>query len=187
MSPKPTAERSRLRTSLATGGAALVMTALAVLGPGAAGWVPAGASTKHDTVKLVAHQGLGRILVDGAGMTVYIFTADHPNEATCTGGCAGVWPPLTIAKGSKVVAGPGISHLGTIADGKRLQVTWNKHPLYLYALDTGPGVVNGNGVKQGSATWYAATSARVDAKWPSSATTSTSTSGGSAPPGGYGY
>lgn len=186
MISRPTAHRTR-GPRCASKAAALAMGAIAPLALIASGGAPAGATAKHDTVKLVTHRGLGKILVDSTGRALYIFSADHPNKATCTGGCAGVWPPLTIPKGSKVVGGPGLSHLGTIADGKRRQVTWNKHPLYLYALDTGPGVVNGNGVKQGSATWYAATSARVDAKWTTAPTSTSTTSGGSPPVTGYGY
>jgi predicted lipoprotein with Yx(FWY)xxD motif len=142
------------------------------------------AKATRDTVKLVSHQGLGKILVDAGGMAVYVFSGDHPNKATCSGGCASVWPPLTIAKGAKLTGGPGVKHLGTIASGARRQVTWNKHPLYLYALDTSSGVVNGNGVKMGSYVWYAATSSRVNAKWNSSPPT---TSSGSPPATGYGY
>lgn len=184
-----TAKRSIRSLRIATYGATLALAGMGALGLSASSGVTAGATARYDTVKLVTHRGLGKILVNGAGRTLYVFTGDKPNQATCTAGCASVWPPLTIAKGSKLVAGPGLRHLGTIAAGNRRQVTWNKHPLYLYALDTGPRVVNGNGVKQGSAIWYAATSSRVDAKWPSSSssTSPSPTSGGAPPATGYGY
>jgi predicted lipoprotein with Yx(FWY)xxD motif len=140
-----------------------------------------------DTVKLVVHQGLGKILVDSAGKTVYIFSGDSANHATCTGRCASIWPPVTIPKGAKPRGGPGVNHLGTIKSGKRLQVTWYKHPLYTYTLDTGPGMVNGNGVKQGSNTWFVATLARVTAKKPPTMETTTTSGSTTMPPGGYGY
>jgi hypothetical protein len=50
-----------------------------------------------------------------------------------------------------------VKDLGTVSTGGKLVVTWNKHPLYTYALDTGAGVVNGDGVKEGTGIWYAAT------------------------------
>ncbi len=142
-----------------------------------------------DTVKLVKHTGLGKILVDTSGKTLYIFTGDSADKANCTGGCASIWPPLTIAKGNKPKGGPGVRQLGTIKSGDRLQVTWDKHPLYTYSLDNGPGSVNGNGVKVGGNIWYAATSKRVTSHTkPVKHTTTTTTSGStSLPPGGYGY
>jgi predicted lipoprotein with Yx(FWY)xxD motif len=185
MSPmQPAKRRSRRPIDIVWTATVVVLAGVAAMGLAAATATPAAAKAAKDTVKLVAHQGLGKILVNNAGMTVYIFTADHPNQATCSGGCASVWPPLTVPQGTKPVGGPGVKNLGTIGSGKSRQVTWDKHPLYLYALDTGPGVVNGNGVKEGSFIWYAATSKRVGAAWPSSAS---STSSSSPPPTGYGY
>jgi predicted lipoprotein with Yx(FWY)xxD motif len=155
--------------------------ALGALGAGAGvlatATTPAGASA-GTTLKLVKHGSLGKILVNGSGATVYIFTADSANKPTCTGGCASVWPPVTVAKGVKPKGGSGISGLGTVTIGGKHQVTWDKHPLYTYTLDTGPGVVNGNGVKEGSGVWYAATKSKV------SLASSSSSSGST---GGYGY
>ena len=144
---------------------------------------PAGAASGI-TVKLVGHGSLGKILVNSSGMTVYLLTSDPANKATCTGGCASVWPPVTIAKGTKPKGGPGVTHLGTVASGGRLQLTWNKHPLYTYALDTAPGDASGNGVKQGSGTWFAATAKHASA---SAAKTTTTTGGSSGGSPGYGY
>jgi predicted lipoprotein with Yx(FWY)xxD motif len=120
------------------------------------------AAASGPTLKLVSHGSLGKILVTSSGMTVYIFTADSANKPTCTGGCASAWPPVTVAKGVKPKGGPGVTGLGTVTISGKHQVTWNEHPLYTYALDTGPGVVNGNGVKEGSGTWWAATKKQVD-------------------------
>ena len=161
-------------TRLAIAGAALVAGLAASMAAlpssaGAAGGV---------TVKLVSHGSLGKILVNSAGMTVYVYTADLANKPTCTGACASAWPPVTVPKGTKVKGGPGVTELGTVSSGGKLQVTWNKHPLYTYALDTGPGVVNGNGVQEGSGTWFAATAKHAGAA---------STTAKSAPSSGYGY
>lgn len=160
--------------------------ALGALGAGAgvlatATSTPAGASS-GTTLKLVKHGSLGKILVTGSGRTAYIFTADSANKPTCTGGCTSVWPPVTVAKGVKPKGESGVSGLGTVTIGGKHQVTWNKHPLYTYALDTGAGVVNGNGVKEGSGVWYAATKGKVSLA--SSSSSSGPTGGGSS---GYGY
>lgn len=129
------------------------------------------------TVKLVSHGSLGKILVNSAGKTLYRFTQDKPNKATCTGGCAGLWPPLLIAKGTTPKGGPGVTGLGTIPSGKMLQVTFKKHPLYTYALDSGAGAASGQGV---GGTWFV-----VNTSLKTASTAGGSTSSGS--PGGYGY
>src|SRR5512143_3837467 len=42
----------------------------------------------------VASSGLGRILVDGRGRTLYLFEKDTRGKSACSGKCAGFWPPL---------------------------------------------------------------------------------------------
>lgn len=90
---------------------------------------------------------LGRVLVDGAGMTLYRFTRDSAGTSACEGGCAQVWPPL--AASGQPVAGDGVdgSKLSTItrADGS-MQVAYGGMPLYTYAQDTAPGDTKGEGV-----------------------------------------
>jgi predicted lipoprotein with Yx(FWY)xxD motif len=70
----------------------------------------------------------GVVLVEGPGLVVYTFTGDTRGRAgTCTGACAGVWPPV---RGVPVVAGGAKigGKFGRI-DG---QVTYNGWPLYLF-------------------------------------------------------
>jgi predicted lipoprotein with Yx(FWY)xxD motif len=108
----------------------------------------------------VASTGLGRILVDGRGHTLYLFAKDRHGKSTCTGACAAFWPPLIAA--GKPVAGPGVKStlLGTArrADG-RLQVTYNHHPLYTFAKDARRGDTNGEGLDVYGAEWYALSAA----------------------------
>jgi predicted lipoprotein with Yx(FWY)xxD motif len=98
---------------------------------------------------------LGAILVDHSGATLYRYTPDGTGKSTCTGGCATVWPPLTVLAGTaSVAAGTGIPSgtLGTTtrSDGT-LQVTYKGMPLYTYAADTSAGQTSGQGV---GGTWY---------------------------------
>jgi predicted lipoprotein with Yx(FWY)xxD motif len=93
----------------------------------------------------VAHTSLGNILVDGQGRTLYALTSDTNGTPTCTGGCAGAWPPATV--GDTVLAGPGISASTTVVDapggGKMLKAgIW---PLYRFAGDAAAGDTNGQG------------------------------------------
>ena len=76
----------------------------------------------------------------------------------CTGSCTSIWMPLT-AKGTP--SAPAGVQLGTVMrpDG-RTQVTFNGKPLYLFAEDSSPKSVNGNGVSDNfggkSFTWHVA-------------------------------
>ena len=61
--------------------------------------------------------GLGTVLVDGKGLTLYLFLPDkHSSHSTCSDICAVAWPPLVLPKGRTApLAGRGVksSLLGT--------------------------------------------------------------------------
>ncbi len=101
---------------------------------------------------------LGRIVENGQGFTIYMFTRDHRNRDSCVkvAGCTSVWPPVTTS--GKPVAGPGVkrSLIGTIAlaHGRR-QVTYAGRPLYTYGGDGGPGSTSYNGFPEFGGTWWA--------------------------------
>lgn len=101
------------------------------------------------------HAKLGTILAYGPKrLTVYLFEADKGGHSSCAGPCAKAWPPVT---GTPKAAGQAMaSELGTIkrADGTT-QVTYKRHPLYLFVKDEDDGDAYGQGVKQFGAEWYA--------------------------------
>jgi predicted lipoprotein with Yx(FWY)xxD motif len=108
------------------------------------------------TVKTAKNSTLNTtIVVNKAGWTLYHLTTEKGKKFTCTGQCATIWPPLTVAKGAKPIAGPGItkSKLGTIKrpDG-RIQVTYYGMTLYRYSADSKAGQTNGEGIEN---IWYA--------------------------------
>jgi predicted lipoprotein with Yx(FWY)xxD motif len=92
---------------------------------------------------------LGTFLVDGKGMTLYLFTKDAPGKSNCTGDCLVKWPPLVAAdlKQVKVGAGVDASKLGLadLPDGKKI-VTYNSLPLYYWINDKKPGDTTGQNV-----------------------------------------
>lgn len=97
----------------------------------------------------VADTSLGSVVVDGNGMTAYMFDKDTQGttESACTGACLQNWPPIIVSSDKPV--GTGITgELGTIktADGK-MQVTLDGWPLYLFAGDQKAGDVTGQGVQ----------------------------------------
>jgi len=103
----------------------------------------------------VANTGLGNILVDSHGRTLYLFEKDSGTTSTCSGGCATAWPPLRASGKPTAGSGAKASLLGTTprSDGKP-QVTYNGHPLYGYQGDSKAGDTNGQGINGFGAPWY---------------------------------
>ena len=108
------------------------------------------------TVGLVSVSGIpGKFLADSQGRTLYLFEADKGGTSTCAGACAAAWPPVTAS--GMPTAGSGVNEalLGTVkrSDGTE-QLTYNHHPLYYFAADTGAGTAKGQGSKAFGAGWY---------------------------------
>jgi len=98
---------------------------------------------------------LGQILVDGRGRTLYLFVADLPNQSSCDGACAAIWPPATTQGPPRAGGGAQQSQITTIArsEGPR-QLVYAGHPLYYYQADTGRGDIRGQALTQFGAEWY---------------------------------
>jgi predicted lipoprotein with Yx(FWY)xxD motif len=117
-------------------------------------------------VSLGSAAGLGQVLVDSAGHTLYAFSKDSGTTSTCEGACAKAWPPLLVEGGEPEPSnGAAASRLGTITrpDGTR-QVTYAGHPLYSYNGDKQPGEANGNGSSAFGGTWTALKGSGAPAK-----------------------
>jgi len=101
-------------------------------------------------------KGYGKILVTSSGRTLYMLSVDPPGGSNCIGSCAIVWPALT-AGGKTIKAGPGIDPTLVSSfkrsDGVR-QVLYNKHALYTFEQDTGPGMLSGQGVTTYGGVWW---------------------------------
>ena len=115
---------------------------------------PKTSSGASATVDL-ANSKLGKILVDSKGRTLYLWQADTGPKSTCNGACAAAWPPLLSKSAPTAGSGVNASLLGTTkrSDGTE-QVTYNKHPLYLFVGDTAPGQTTGQGNTGFGALWY---------------------------------
>ena len=102
-----------------------------------------------------ASSGLGQILVDGTGKTLYVFDADKGASPTCYGSCIQLCPALLTSGSAKAGTGVDASKLSTSArtDGTT-QVTYGGHPLYLYVGDSKPGDVTGQGVNSSGGLWH---------------------------------
>jgi predicted lipoprotein with Yx(FWY)xxD motif len=193
----------KVASHIRLGFGAVALGALAIAGCGGGGSsssttaAPAASSAGGGgaSVATADNSSLGQtILVDGNGMTLYLFEKDTGTQSQCSGTCAQGWPPYTTR--GKPTAGSGVdaSKLGTTkrSDGTT-QVTYDGHPLYGFVEDQKPGDVTGNGSTAFGAAWYAvqpsgdtvtggATSADS-----SSGSGSSNTSSSSSSSGGYGY
>jgi predicted lipoprotein with Yx(FWY)xxD motif len=94
-----------------------------------------------------ADAGLGTILVDADGKTLYRFDNDSGSTSSCEDACASTWPALTTEGDPTAGDGVDAGLLGTTdrSDGSK-QVTYDGHPLYTYAADSAAGDTKGQGV-----------------------------------------
>src|SRR3954465_2586180 len=146
---------------------------------------PSAAKAKAPALKL-SKTGLGTIVVDGKGRTLYAFGHDLKNKSRCSGACAQNWPPAVAPAKPTVAKGMDRSKLKVIkrGDGSR-QLSYNGHPLYRFALDSARGDTNGQNVTAFGGTWHVLSKrGGVVTKAPGSST-STSTSDPAPAPGGY--
>ena len=146
---------------------------------------PASGGTASAAGLHTADSPLGTILVDGDGMTVYVFANDAAGTSTCTGGCAANWPPVE-APAPVPSSIPGVSAaLGTATrdDGSE-QLTVAARPVYTFVGDSAPGQTSGHGRTLDGGLWQAVSADGSPVPAP----------GASSPPpdpddgtGGYGY
>ncbi|MDW3219157.1 MAG: hypothetical protein R8F63_11155 [Acidimicrobiales bacterium] len=105
--------------------------------------------TTDDVLVALAASGLGDILVDGAGLSLYGFTNDVDGVPACYDACADAWPPIVVdgaLDDGALGAGLDAAVFSTVerTDGTNQLVAGN-WPLYLFAGDGAPGDVNGQG------------------------------------------
>jgi predicted lipoprotein with Yx(FWY)xxD motif len=114
-----------------------------------------GASASGGTVIKTASSSAGTFLVSGSGRAVYLWVKDTGDMSNCNGACAGAWPPVTTTGSATASGGAKASDLGTItrSDGSK-QVTYDGHPLYYFAGDSGPGSASGQGSDGFGAKWW---------------------------------
>ena len=104
------------------------------------------------TINVANDPTLGQFLVDGKGMTLYIFTKDGRDQSNCDAACLAKWPPLLTQGTPALGSGVDASQVGSaiLTDGTKI-VTYDHHPLYYFIKDTKPGDINGQAV---GGVWY---------------------------------
>jgi predicted lipoprotein with Yx(FWY)xxD motif len=189
--------RNRWWAAPVLAGAAVVITACGSSAPSSAGGAAAaGTSTtpqansssaantaQGSSVVSTRKTGLGTVLVNSKGRTLYWFAIDTPTKSNCNGSCVQFWPPVlgkvTAASGTTLPKG-----FGTITrSGGKLQATYDGHPLYTYVGDTSAGMTSGNAKNLSGGLWWAMTPSGSKLGAPGSSSSTSSGTGG----GGYGY
>ena len=142
----------------ATGLILIVAVALSLAGLSTA--LAASNSGSRGATVSTAMTGLGKVIVNGHGRTLYLFEKDKRGKSMCSGACASYWPPLITHGKPRAIGGAKASLLGTIkrANGSR-QVTYAGHPLYTFVEDTKRGDTTGEGSTLFGAGWDALTPA----------------------------
>lgn len=92
----------------------------------------------------------GKALVDGKGMTLYVFDKDAGGKSACNGPCAQNWPPLAAAADAKPA---GDWTIVARDDGSKMWAYKGK-PLYTWKNDKAPGDTTGDGFANG--VWHVA-------------------------------
>jgi predicted lipoprotein with Yx(FWY)xxD motif len=148
---------TRNRFAILLTGAAIAPLAVPVAGAAGHSSAPQVAGTVAAAKKTVEVRktGLGTILVDSKGKTLYLFKKDSRGKSACAGECPKFWPPLRVSGKPTAGSGTSAAKLGTIrrSDGTR-QVTYNGHPLYTFMQDSRPGQTHGQGLTAFGAMWF---------------------------------
>lgn len=114
--------------------------------------------------------GVGTVLVDRSGKTLYSSQQEASGKIVCTGGCLSFWFPVRAAAGATLHAPSGVTGaLGRIhRPGGMTQLTYNGMPLYTFRLDQGPGQAQGNNFTDHfggtTFTWHALTTSGAPAR-----------------------
>jgi predicted lipoprotein with Yx(FWY)xxD motif len=108
------------------------------------------------TISTKTLPGLGSVLVNAQGHTLYVFAPDKAKKVTCVDGCATVWPPVALSSGQKPVVSGAVKASLVSSDpnpaGGRT-VTYAGWPLYTYVADTAAGAARGQAVTLNGGVW----------------------------------
>lgn len=107
------------------------------------------AAASAETGIMTGDSGLGPVLTDAKGMTLYTFDKDKDGVSSCYEDCAKNWPPLMAPEESAAEGDYGVTER---TDGT-YQWTYKGMPLYTWVKDGKAGDTTGDGVKD---VWHAA-------------------------------
>jgi predicted lipoprotein with Yx(FWY)xxD motif len=106
----------------------------------------------------VATTSLGKIVVNGKGLTAYFYDLDVANSgvSACTGSCLVNWPPI-ISKSAAPTFSRVTGKVTVMAGTKQIEI--NGRPIYTFIGDSTKGSVRGQGLED---VWYVISPAGVE-------------------------
>ncbi len=120
---------------------------------GTSATTPTTAAGPRPVVTTMTVGSFGKILVNSEGQVLYTFTKNGA-PVPCEASCLSIWPAVTLPAGVTTPTGTaGVGTLGTTTTNGLTQVTVGGLPLFTYAGDSAPGVVNGNNLATFGGTW----------------------------------
>jgi predicted lipoprotein with Yx(FWY)xxD motif len=140
----------------------MLIVVLATLAAAAVAAAATATAAKTVTISTGKVHGLGTVLVDSKGRTLYMFVPDKQKRVTCVKSCAAAWPPVQVAKGENIVVAKGAKKalLGSDANPSGGRVaTYAKWPLYTYVGDQKAGQATGQALDLNGGLWYVLTPA----------------------------
>ena len=139
-------------------------------GAGGAGTAQGTAASRGTVISVRKLPGVGAVLVDRSGKTLYSPQQEAHGKIACTGSCLSFWFPVRVAAGSALRAPSGVTGaLGMIhRPGGMTQLSYNGKPLYTFRLDQAPGQVHGNNFTDNfggmAFTWHVLTTSGAPAR-----------------------
>jgi predicted lipoprotein with Yx(FWY)xxD motif len=123
---------------------------------GSSGSTGSGSTTGSGMIKTASVNGVGTVLIDSSGRTLYMLSADKGDHVTCgSSPCTSIWPPMLVASAPSAGAGITGSMLGTArTPGGKMQATYGGWPLYTYSGDSSSGQANGQGIQSFGGVWH---------------------------------
>jgi predicted lipoprotein with Yx(FWY)xxD motif len=105
--------------------------------------------TAAPTLRVLTSSVLGnkQIIVNSAGLTLYLFAPDGASPSSKAGGLIATWPRVVWSGAATV--GPGLTAAKAavhLQPNRVPQVSYNKHLLYTWVGDRKPGDVTGEGI-----------------------------------------
>jgi predicted lipoprotein with Yx(FWY)xxD motif len=107
--------------------------------------------------------GVGRVVVDARGYTVYALANAAGQALPCTtkSGCTAAWPPVIVRTSAGKAVGTDLmpALLTTASVGGSTILSYGGWRLYEFSGDTGPAQSGGQGLQSFGGTWTALTTA----------------------------
>jgi predicted lipoprotein with Yx(FWY)xxD motif len=144
----------RLRMGIAgIGVAAVLLAGCAKSSTGASSGGSSPSTSGGASIQTESVSGIGTVLANAAGLTLYHNTKEKNGVIACTGSCTSVWPPVAATGSLPKATGTMNGTFGTIKrpDGTT-QLTYAGMPLYTFSGDTAAGQAHGQGIE---GIWFA--------------------------------